>query len=359
MYHFFPNYRQGVLDALARHPDWDITFIAGHSRPGQEGVPEAEHLNAIEVRNHWLRGAFLWQGGLLRELRRGDYDALVMLGSWMYTSTWVAAVYGRIAHKPVLFWTHGWIQAEDGLQGRIRRVFYRLADKLLLYGEAAADIGQSYGWASDDLIVVGNSLILPDLASAPEPFVPDQVADPERPYVVWSSRIIEEKKPLLAIDAIAAVINTDHPVNLVVVGSGPAEDKMRQAAASLGARSVHFCGPVHDQAELGSIFAGAAATVVPDWGGLTIPHSLLYGVPVIANDDASRNGPEYGFLDPGVNGSAFATGSVEALAAELHRWCYDKPMTAGQAAEISAQTREVASPDRGAERILAAIEACR
>ena len=47
VYHFLPNYRQGVFDALAAADGWDVTFITGHSRPGQEGVPEATGLDPV------------------------------------------------------------------------------------------------------------------------------------------------------------------------------------------------------------------------------------------------------------------------------------------------------------------------
>lgn len=354
VYHFLPNYRQGVFDALANNPDWDVTFITGHSRPGQEGVPEAENLHPIEVQNRWLAGRFLWQQGLLPALRHHDYDAVIFLGNWMWATNWLSALRLRRGNKAVLHWTHGWIEEEPGLQGMIRRRFYKLADKLLLYGHRAAEIGASYGWKAEDLVVIGNSLPLPEADGPVDPWQSDQLTDPSLPLAVWIARLIPEKKPEMVIDAVALAEQRGHPVNLVFIGGGDESGALAQLAQKTAPGRIVFAGPIHDDNELASIFAAGSVTVVPDYAGLTVPHSLIHGVPVVANDDPAANGPDYEYLYPETNGSVFPRGDLERFADEMIRWAYTEEMPDERRAAIVEQARIDASPELGAERILAA-----
>jgi glycosyltransferase involved in cell wall biosynthesis len=359
VYHFLPHYRQGVFDALTNDSDHEVVFVTGHSRPGQEGVLEAQGLQAVEVDNRWFQGVFLWQRGLLSHLWRERYDAVVFLGNWMWATTWLGALLTRARSGAVLFWTHGWTEPESNLQGFLRRRFYRLAHKLLLYGQRAADIGVSYGWDPDDLVVIGNSLALPASDRALEPWRPDGVSDPALPWVIWISRLIDEKRPDLLIDATAEAERRGTPFNVVFVGAGPAEAAARQRAEELTPGRVVFLGAVHDDDVLGSIFARGSVTAVPDYGGLSIPHSLIHGVPVVANDQAGANGPEYEYLRPGFNGSTFQRNDAAGLADELLRWIHDRPL-AGEARDaVIARACDDASPQANADRILGAVDSVR
>ncbi|MEZ5341259.1 MAG: glycosyltransferase family 4 protein [Acidimicrobiales bacterium] len=162
----------------------------------------------------------------------------------------------------------------------------------------------------------------------------------------------------MAVQAVALAEQRGTPINLTVIGGGPGEDEMKELAAAKCPGRVHFCGPVHDHAALASIFASAAVTVVPDYGGLSIPHSLIHGVPVVANDDPPANGPDYEYLYPETNGSVFPRGDVEAFTDQVLRWAYDEAMSPERKQAIEDRAREDASPVLGAQRIFAAIDEC-
>jgi glycosyltransferase involved in cell wall biosynthesis len=117
-----------------------------------------------------------------------------------------------------------------------------------------------------------------------------------------------------------------------------------------------FLGAVHDEAQLSALFARGSVTAVPDYGGLSIPHSLIHGVPVVVNDEASANGPEYEYVRPGVNGTVFPRGDVASLTDALIHWCTN-PLSGEARHAVVTQARDDASPVANAQRILDAVSA--
>ncbi len=346
VYHFLPNYRQGVFDALVEDPRVDVHFLAGSERPGQEGVPEAD-LEHTHLENRWILGRVLWQRRLVSELRALEPDAVVYLGSWTYLSTWWSAPLIRRSGASVLFWTHGWTRRETGVRRQARVAFYSLADRLLLYGDLGRRLAVEHGVPGGKLTVVGNSL--------PEP-APSIVDVAEPGLVLWVARLLPAKRLDLAVRAVAHANEKGHDLRLRIVGDGPGLSEATELAGELGVRSnVEFLGAVHEPERLHEEFSRASVTVVPDFGGLTIPHALMHGCPVVANDDPTANGPDYEYLHADFDGTHFAAGDTEDLADRLITWAVSNRAGSEQRDRIAERARNEASPLRSAKRIVDAV----
>jgi hypothetical protein len=59
---------------------------------------------------------------------------------------------------------------------------------------------------------------------------------------------------------------------------------------------------------------------VPGAIGLTVMHSLIYGTPIITNDDPDEQGPEWEAIVPGINGQLFRKGDPIDLAGAIRMW---------------------------------------
>ena len=136
--------------------------------------------------------------------------------------------------------------------------------------------------------------------SAPPHREPDGV-----PYLLFVGNIKPNKNLGLLLGAFAS-IQDRVPFRLVLAGRiqglGTADSAVLQQAASLGDR-VHFTGEI-DDATLQSLYAGAAALVLPslyEGFGLPLLEAMQLGCPVLASSAASL--PEVGgdaalYFDP-------------------------------------------------------------
>ncbi|MFK4824382.1 glycosyltransferase [Paenochrobactrum sp. BZR 588] len=168
-----------------------------------------------------------------------------------------------------------------------------------------------WGWPEDKLTYIPNFVDV-GLARAPS-----QRGD----YFLYAGRLSEEKGLVTLIEAIAQAKQ-----KLLIAGSGPLEQSLKQFVAKLGA-DVEFLG--HLQADhLHRTINGATALVLPSQWYENAPMSILegyiLGVPVIG----SRIGGIPELVREGVTGLLAEAGNVQDLAEKI-----------AQMADINAQKR--------------------
>ena len=111
-------------------------------------------------------------------------------------------------------------------------------------------------------------------------------------------------------------------VNLIVVGHGPELDALVSQSTPLQTE-VHFEGACYDEERLAGLLMTSNISVAPDYVGLSAIHCLSYGTPMLANNDAQANGPEWEAIQPGISGDFFERDSISDLAAAIRRWTRD------------------------------------
>ncbi|MEJ3749240.1 glycosyltransferase [Actinomycetes bacterium KLBMP 9797] len=146
-----------------------------------------------------------------------------------------------------------------------------------------------------------------------DPGVRADYARPDEVLIVHCSRLAGEKRPEIAVDAVAALRAAGVPAVLVVVGDGPRRAALAYRAARL---PVRFAGFVTDREHVAGLLAAADVVVAPgpvETFGLAALEALACGTPVVVN--AASALPEVvgpaGFAAAG-HGAAFADG-VQAL----------------------------------------------
>lgn len=132
-------------------------------------------------------------------------------------------------------------------------------------------------------------------------------------YVLVVSRLLPYKRVDLAIAACKLA-----GVRLLVVGAGPAERALKEAARGMG---TEFLGPLPD-AELRAVMGRARAIVLPgeeDYGLVPLEANAS-GRPAIA----LARGGALETIRPGVTGEHFAQATPESLAEVLRRFDPDR-----------------------------------
>ncbi len=112
-----------------------------------------------------------------------------------------------------------------------------------------------------------------------------------------SGRLVAKLRLDLLVDAVSMLQKEGCLIDVLLVGDGPQRTQL-EAAAKIKDLSVIFYGACYEEEILARLIMSANVTVVPGAIGLTVMHSLIYGTPVITNDDPDEQGPNGKLLFP-------------------------------------------------------------
>jgi glycosyltransferase involved in cell wall biosynthesis len=124
---------------------------------------------------------------------------------------------------------------------------------------------------------------------------------------------------------------------LVLIGRGPEEARLKERAASLGLRNVHFLPP-RPSTEMPSVYRSADALIFPtkeDIWGLVVNEAILCGVPVLSSTHGGATqeiAPRENWFDPN-DPEAFDVGMARAIEGKLKHANPRSLLTPGQVAE--------------------------
>lgn len=320
VYPFMPHYRFGVFKGLDEHAEMSVTFASDlHGEGGIEVIDPELVSHHAELRNVRI-GRSLWQRGLLRLIAARNFDAAVILGNAAHLSTWVAALLGRLRGMRVYLWTIGWHRPDTGLKRVLRLAFYHLAHALLLYGETGRRIGESMGYPSDRMFVIGNSISPADPRhERTKPHESWDISIPEGAKVVGAViRLTPQKRLDMLIRAGAVIARRGTNIVILLVGDGPERNRLSSLAEELGVRLL-LPGAFYSPETLRKVYSTIDVTVVPAAVGLTAIQSMSYGVPVVSDDDAYGQMPEWEAIRPGETGELYRAGDIADLALSIER----------------------------------------
>jgi glycosyltransferase involved in cell wall biosynthesis len=324
VYPHLPHYRHGVFTKLQASRQINFEFAADNACPKNTValMPEGELRKFHKLTNHWF-GPFLWQSGLFRLIIRNNFDSVLFLGDYGYLSTWVAAILCRLLRLRTFFWTIGWHRPDEGVKKIARMTYYRLAHRLLLYGNIGKSIGTKAGFPEARIWVIGNSysshaesgkIATRDRMAELEKLLPS----PGREVLTAVVRLNPQKRLDLLIEAAALLRRSGRDLCVVLVGAGPELGKLRQLAKELEV-DVRLPGACYSKEELSLVYDRTTITVVPRAVGLTAIQSLEFGRSVVTTANAYEQGPEFESMKPGATAALFQDFSAPALASTIEK----------------------------------------
>lgn len=149
-------------------------------------------------------------------------------------------------------------------------------------------------------------------------------ARPDSPDLVFVGRLIEHKRPDVAVESLKILFDRGLDLTMGIVGTGPESSAIRLLVSKLGLESrVTFYDFLDSQDEVWSLVKGAKLLVAPserEGFGLAVAEALALGTPVICVDsteNASRH-----LVSDGKTGSVVESGSPSAIAAAVERWMH-------------------------------------
>ncbi|PRY88364.1 glycosyltransferase [Mongoliibacter ruber] len=261
---------------------------------------------------------FYWQKGI-ESTFSSKYSDYIITGDPFCISNWILLIYCNLTKKKTFLWSHGWYGNESFLKIIIKKIFFNLGSKVLLYGNYAKELMLKQGFKEKDLVTIYNSLdfdyqndIYLNLKKSTENF---SLFNNDFPTVIYVGRIQKVKKIDFLFKSVKELEKHDIKCNVLLVGKIVDDFKLSQIVDELDLKSrVIFYGPCFDEEKLASLFYNSHVCVSPGNVGLTAIHSLTYGTPVITHNNFVNQMPEFEIITEGFTGSFFEEDNIQNLA---------------------------------------------
>lgn len=335
------GYRQHLLNELEKRSP-TINFLVGDRHFASGFVTDVDSRLVIDTgRNLFLAGRRLaWQRGVT--LRSIGAPAVVIELNPRILTSWLILLGRLLLQRPTSGWGHAQPrQLPTGPSVIARRLMQRLCESLILYTKSEAE--------TIETLMPGKQTVVAANAVYPTALMQPVGTCDEATDFVMIGRLVEEKKPRLAIEAFSLAVETlPASSRLHVVGRGPLGESLASAVASLQIKErVIFHGEKFDVEDLRDIFRSCVAMVAPGYVGLNVIQALGFGVAVVYPHD-EPHAPEAEALN-GDNSVPFHAGDAGSFAAAMCAVIQRFGGTAGARERLSAEARTSYSSERMAD----------
>ena len=271
----------------------------------------------------------LFNPGLSKLIRGGNYDAVVSYVGYVRASFWVALGAAKFSKAAFIFGTDAVsLTPRDGpaWKSKVKKFLwpwlFRLADQVIAPSAGTRDLMLTLGIPPDHATlipyVVDNDWWIQKSAQVDRTAVrAGWGAAPDTVVILFCAKLQPWKRPLDLLRAFSKA-NLSNAI-LVFAGEGPLRSLIESEAASLGiASSVRFLGFLN-QTQLPAVYSSADLLVLPsayDAFGVVVNEAMLCGCPVVVSD---RVGAGRDLVAPVGPELIYPCGDTDTLAAILAR----------------------------------------
>jgi glycosyltransferase involved in cell wall biosynthesis len=267
---------------------------------------------------------FYWQKNAVKLVFK-PYQHYILNGEPHCVSTWLILFFANILGKKTYLWTHGWYGNEGLLKRILKKIFFLLSYKVLLYGDYARQLMIKEGFKPEKLHCIYNSLDYENQCAVRKNLALTDIYKKhfgnDFPVLIYIGRIQKIKKLKLLVEALRILIKKGVECNIVIVGNLADDNSIEGIVTNYELKeNVWFYGPCYDERKIGELIFNAELCITPGNIGLTAMHSLAYGTPVITHDNFTEQGPEFEAIEKGVNGDFFIFDNVDSLVNSILNW---------------------------------------
>jgi glycosyltransferase involved in cell wall biosynthesis len=303
--------------------------------------------------------------GIWRKIRRGKFDAVVLLTGYVYATFWIAVVAAKLGDVPVLYGTDATsLQPRDGKRWKIsiKRLLlpaiFRLADIVIIPSGAGRQFILSLGISDSRIVltpfVVDNTWWRQRASEVNHSVVRREWGIPEDALVVlFCAKLQPWKRPDDVLRAFAKA-NVEGTY-LVFAGDGAMRAALEATAKELGVgERTRFLGFVN-QTGLPSVYRSADLFVMPseyDPCPVVVCEAMLCGCPVVLSDEIRGR---FDLVKEGQTGFIYPCGNVDVLATILATVLRDRDKLA-ELSRAAVVRMETWSPREHVDALVLAAE---
>lgn len=366
-----PEYRVPFFDMLAKDGRCQVQVFASETLPGGQSMRSKKNLSSfmhldypwIQLLNHRI----LWQKGLELEDRLQSGDVLVLCGNPRLFSNYPLIWKAKSRNVATVWWGIGTMPSQSPLTGFVRRLIMKWTDIVLLYTEQEREEFLRMGFPANRLFAVNNAIDQKPIQEAIKYWSADRLKEFQREHelsakqvFLFCGRLTPKARLDLALQALAEMLAETPNTLLVVIGDGEERTRLQKLAIQLGISDcVRWMGTIYDQHTMAPWFLSAKAFVYPGYIGLSIMHSMGYGLPVITHHNMSNQSPEIAALRDGMNGLLFQEGNIVDLVRKMHHLAFSENERMIMGKHAARTVAEEFTLENMVRRFVIAIEAAR
>lgn len=332
------HYRSLIWSKLLNANEFDYHFFYGKNNSlrikeidfTEPKFKQQEH-KLHQLKNIWIKGKILiWQSRVIKSCFKDEIDVVIFLGEFQVISTWIAMLICKLRNIKVVYWTHGLYGNESKFKKKIRVLFYKTGDHLLLYEKRGGKLLEKEGISTDKIKVIYNSLdydthlILREKIAAKKVNVFENdftFENLDLPYLIFVGRLTKVKKLNLLLEALYEINKEEKVLNLLLIGEGEIKEELIDLVNSLSLNpNVQFYGACYNEEKLANFIYFSELCVSPGNVGLTAIHSLSFGTPVCTHNNYYNQMPEVEVIKDGFNGCFFNEDSADSLSLNIQKW---------------------------------------
>jgi glycosyltransferase involved in cell wall biosynthesis len=292
--------------------DWDVDLLDGYQSRFMANV-------ATEPTTASFFGCDTPE--IAHHIRNGKFDAVLVLG-WYLKSFVQAIVAAKRAGIPVLVRGDSQLMltsnpAKTLFKCLVYPAALRVFSAALYVGQRSREYFENYRYPRNRLFFSPHCVDTQRFgqsgtAEAGAALRKREGISEDETVVLFAGKLLPFKRPLDVVEAAACLMKRGRSVTIMVAGSGPLEEPMRNRAAQIGVKLVLL--GFQNQTEMPACYAACDVLVLPStrretWG-LVANEALACGRPIIVSD-AVGCAPD--LAADGVVGRVFPLGNYQKL----------------------------------------------
>ncbi|MEW6710179.1 MAG: glycosyltransferase family 4 protein [Candidatus Riflebacteria bacterium] len=312
MQELIPHYRVSFFSQLSKYQH-DITVFHSTCRRTDGLVISCQFSFSNTAVTILKIGRLYWQN-ILTKITTGKFRYVVIGLELKIISNYFVWLSALFSPYKVIWWTHGFnvqLQRNDfkfWLDRIIKTVMMKLSSRILLYTDYNLDELLRWGISRDKIIILNNAI---DERPYQEALEKVSRADIERVEqqtsksghtITFLGRLTRGKKVERVLEIAKILLPKFPDLRVLIIGDGE-----ERASLELGVResglegTVFFLGTITDPQELSPYMKVTDFVVLPGSVGLTIVHSMIYGIPFVTLEN-EKHSPEIAYLINDYNG---------------------------------------------------------
>ncbi len=325
------EYRKNLFDSLIKKKKYNLLIYFSSTSPFGNSIKliKQNKVNYYEV-GRWtnILNIFFWQSNLKIDKRLTKGDVLIICGSLRHLSLIPLIINAKLRSIKVVWWSHGRSIRPAPFFDKIRRSIMRLMDSVILYTEEEYKSYLKFGFNKNYIFYMNNTINENNILKNKKKWNQAKLKDfkvnkklsKNAIIFLFCGRLRSNPDTLLHVGfkAFRELIMKNKQCYYIIIGAGPKLNYYKNLAKQLGIeKNVIFVGEEYSEHKLAPYFLISDFFLYPGYIGLSLIHSLWYGVPIITHDNELRHAPEYTVLKENYNSIKYRENDHSSLAKKL------------------------------------------